>query len=152
MGGGSNHNTPMKAQPFNNTPIRQGGNPNSYGNLSGGNANQSQTNTQRSTEGGSQPDRQPRMSQNDYGGNNPNGGMQNNMGMQRNNMNQNNRQVRPQSIDPNRVSNIQAHNFGGMGNQNQPRPNDDNFFGNLGMKNGPASSSKIDDDGIDWGM
>lgn len=64
----------------------------------------------------------------------------------------NNRPMRPQSTDPNRNSNIQAHHFGGMGQQQQPRPNDDNFFGNSGMTGGNQMSNNTGGDDIDWGL
>lgn len=88
-------------------------------------------------------------SSNNFGGTDYNMGGQQSMNSQRSNMN---RQARPQSIDPNRSSNIQAHNFGGMGMQNQHKPNDDNFFGNSGMKSGQMGSSNTNGDDIDWGL
>lgn len=108
----------------------------------------------------STPDRQPRMGGppgpggpsggGGFGGNDYSmgGGQPQMNNMRPNNMN---RQARPQSIDPSRASNIQSHNFGGMGMQNQQRPNDD-FFGNSGMKGSNMGPSNSNGDDIDWGL
>lgn len=57
--------------------------------------------------------------------------------------------MRPQSIDPRR-NNVQSHSFGMM--NNQMRSNDDNFFGNSGVKGAGAPSNNIENDDFDWGM
>ena len=107
-------------------------------------------NTQRSNDTGMNSQRQSRLNPNMSGGfptNDYSTAVPSNMNTPNKNMN---KQMRPQSTDPHRMNNIQAHNFG-MTNS-QMRSNDDNFFGNSGMKGNPAPSMNNDNEDFDWGM
>ena len=70
-----------------------------------------------------------------------------------------NKQVRPQSIDPSKSNKMQAPNFGTLLGKvaQEPKPNDDNFFGNSGItggqpqQNNPPGNAE-GGDGDKWGF